>query len=92
MLNFLFIYYTRVTTGNTEFVANFIHKIINAELFKIRPPVPYLDSYISAVFTAKREENPALSEDTVFSDLSKYDTIFFCYPRNLKIIYSPLPT
>jgi len=73
-------YFSR--SGNTRVVAGLIRRTLSADLFEIRPAVPYPEDYLETVAQAQRERDsgyePAL-EGRV-SNMADYETVFLGFP------------
>lgn len=94
MANSLVVYYSRkgenympegiqvLKKGNTEYAAEYIAKALGADLFEIDTVKPYAANYreccMEAVQEAKASARPEIKGYA--EDLSRYDTIFVCYP------------
>lgn len=94
MANVLVVYYSRkgknylpggigvLEKGNTEYAAEYIAKALNADLFEVDTVKPYAENYraccMEAAAEAKANARPAVKG--YVEDMSKYDTIFVCYP------------
>lgn len=72
-----------ITKGNTHIIAEIIAGQTGADLYEIRPAVPYPDGYDQTVAIARRERNenarPAIAAP--LPDLTQYDTVFIGYPN-----------
>ena len=73
---------TKIDKGNTEYVAEFIKEIANADLFQIETVKKYSDSYMTCIEEAKAEANanerPELKN--YLSDISEYKNIVVAGP------------
>lgn len=73
---------TRIDKGNTEYVAEFIKEIVNADLFQIETVKEYSDSYMTCIEEAKTEANnnerPELKN--YLGDISEYQNIVVAGP------------
>ena len=69
--------------GTTEIVANIIHELTDADMFKIEPAAPYSNDYYELTKEAKRENDnegrPAIFN--VVEDMDQYDTIYLGFPN-----------
>lgn len=78
--NVLVVYFSH--TGNTETVANFIHKKVGGDIVKLETEEQYTDNYNDLLDIAQEEQNenarPILS--TQIDNMEDYDTIFLGYP------------
>ena len=94
MVNTLVVYYSRkgenympdgirvLEKGNTEYAAEYIAEALGADLFKIDTVKPYAENYraccMEAVAEAKANARPEIQG--YVEDISRYDTIFVCFP------------
>ena len=94
MSNVLVVYYSRkgenympggiqvLEKGHTEFAAEYIAEAISGDLFEIDTVKPYAENYreccMEAVAEVKSKARPEIQRYA--GDISKYDTIFVCYP------------
>lgn len=68
-----------IDKGNTEIVAEYVHELTGADLFKVEPLVPYAKDYNTCIKEAKqRIRNAPIKEK--LTDISAYDTIFIMSP------------
>ena len=81
-------------TGNTENVANFIHKAVGGDIIKLEPVNAYTDDYNTLLDVAQEEQrNDARPEiATKIDNIDEYDTIFLGYPNWWGDIPMPLYT
>ena len=84
----LIIYYSRadenysvgyVDKGNTEYVAEFVQELTNADMFKVEPLVPYPKEYQNCINEAKKRINNAPIKKTI-DDISQYEVIYIMTP------------
>ena len=79
--NILVVYYSH--SGNTESIANAIHKKVGGDIFEIELVEPYTDNYNDLVEQAKEDLKngnlPALKDNV--KDIEKYDIIFIGSPN-----------
>lgn len=72
-----------IEKGNTEVIAEYIHEITGAELFKVEPAVEYPADYMKCIDVAKKEQQkdarPEIKE--TLKDISGYDTVFIGFPN-----------
>ena len=72
-----------IEKGNTEVIAEYIHEITGADLFKVEPAVEYPEDYMKCIDVAKKEQQkdarPEIKE--TLTDISSYDTIFIGFPN-----------
>lgn len=94
MSNVLVVYYSRkgenympggiqvLEKGHTEYAAEYIQEALNADLFEIDPVKPYSANYRECCAEALKEaESKARPEIKGYvEEISKYDTIFVCFP------------
>lgn len=94
MANTLVVYYSRtgenfmpggiqvLEKGNTEYAAEFIAKALGADIFEIDTVKPYAENYraccMEAAAEAKANARPEITG--YVEDISRYDTIFVCFP------------
>ena len=68
--------------GNAEHIAKTIQNYVRGEIFELVPKHPYSEDYMKCINEAKEElEKDARSEYVGDIDVSKYDTIYLCYPN-----------
>ena len=72
-----------VSKGNTEIAAEYIHKAVGGDLFEIVTAKSYSEEYRKCCEEAKTEAStnarPEIKDCP--DSISKYDTIFVCYPN-----------
>ena len=68
-----------IDKGNTEIVAENLKDLINADIFKIEPLVPYAKDYATCIQEAKERIGNAPIKDNI-NDLSIYSTIYILSP------------
>ncbi len=72
----------KIEKGNTELVAEYIQKAVDADLFQVDTVVPYSDDYMTCINEAKQElqkdARPELKK--MLSDISPYDKIVIAGP------------
>ena len=94
MSDILVVYYSRkgenhmpggiqlLEKGNTEYAAEYIQKALGADLFEIETetdyPANYRECCVQAVAEAKANARPGVKG--YVEDISKYNTIFVCFP------------
>lgn len=68
--------------GHTAYAAEYIQTALDADLFRIDTVKPYAQNYreccMQAVQEAKSNARPEIKE--YVADISKYDTVFVCFP------------
>lgn len=71
----LIIYYSRadenysvgyVDKGNTEYVAEFVQELTNADMFKVEPLVPYPKEYQNCINEAKKSNYKRVRKILIF--------------------------
>ena len=68
-----------IDKGNTEYIAEYVRDIVNADLFKVEPLVPYSKDYNTCIKEAqKRVGNAPIKEK--LQDISKYEVIYIMTP------------
>lgn len=69
--------------GNTEVVANYIHELTGADMFKIEPKKIYPNDYHECCIVAKEELNNNARPELVnyLDNLNEYDIIYLGYPN-----------
>ena len=68
-----------ITKGNTEYIAEFVRDITNADLFKIEPLVPYSKDYNTCIQEAKQRVGNAPIKENI-KDISSYEVIYIMTP------------
>jgi flavodoxin len=88
----LIVYFSH--SGNTQKIANLIHKEVGGTIHEIQPEVPYPNSYNAVVDQAKKEiqagYKPALR--STLDHIESYDTIFVGSPNWCSTIAPPVTT
>lgn len=74
------IYYS--WSGNSEAIARELQRKTGGELLKIEPVIPYSTNYNACVDDYRRERENGLDRPikTIVPDLSRYGTVYICYP------------
>ena len=68
-----------IDKGNTEYIAEFVQEITNADMFKVEPEVPYSKDYSTCIEEAKqRIKNAPIKEK--LEDVSEYEVIYIMSP------------
>lgn len=92
MSNNLVVYFSH--SGNTQKIANLIHKEVGGTIHEIRPVAPYPKSYNAVVNQAKKEiqagYQPALQ--SILDHIESYNTIFVGSPNWWSTIAPPVVT
>ncbi len=68
-----------ISKGNTEYIAEFVHELTGADMFKVEPEVPYAADYKTCIEEAKKRIGNAPIKEKL-TDISGYDTIFVMSP------------
>jgi len=73
-------YFSR--SGNTRVVAGLIQRGLGADLFEIRPAVPYPEDYLATVEEARAESESGQARALVahVPDIAAYDTVYLGFP------------
>ena len=65
--------------GNTEYIAEYVRDITNADLFKVEPLIPYSKDYSTCIEEAKQRIGNAPIKDSI-KDISNYEVIYIMSP------------
>lgn len=68
-----------IKKGNTEYIAEFVQELTEADLFKAEPAVPYAADYNTCIREAKQRIGNAPIKEKL-TDISAYDTIYIMSP------------
>ena len=68
-----------VDKGNTEYVAEYVRDLTNADMFKVEPLVPYAKDYETCIKEAKERIGNAPIKEKV-GDISNYEVIYIMSP------------
>ena len=68
-----------IDKGNTEYIAEFVRDITNADLFKVEPLVPYSKDYNTCIQEAKQRVGNAPIKENI-KDISSYEVIYIMTP------------
>ena len=68
-----------IEKGNTEYIAEFVKELTDADIFKVEPAVPYAKDYNTCIQEAKKRVGNAPIKE-LLKDISAYDTIFVMSP------------
>lgn len=68
-----------VEKGNTEYVAEYVRDITNADMFKVEPLIPYAKDYQTCIKEAKERVGNAPIKEKI-SDISMYEVIYIMSP------------
>ena len=68
-----------IEKGNTEYIAEFVKELTDADIFKVEPAVPYAKDYNTCIQEAKKRVGNAPIKNKL-TDIASYDTIFIMSP------------
>lgn len=68
-----------VTKGNTEYIAEYVRDIVDADLFKAEPLIPYSKEYSKCIEEAKQRIGNAPIKNKL-NDICKYEVIYIMTP------------
>ena len=68
-----------IDKGNTEYIAEYVQEITNADLFKVEPLVPYAKDYNTCIEEAKQRVGNAPIKNKI-DDVSEYEVIYIMSP------------
>ena len=72
-----------IEKGNTEVIAEYIHELDGADLFKVEPAEEYPADYMKCIDVAKKEQQsdarPEIKE--TLDGIDSYDTIYIGFPN-----------
>ena len=68
-----------ISKGNTEYIADFVKDLTNADTFKVEPLVPYSKEYNTCIKEAKERRSYAPIKEKI-TDISLYDVIYIMTP------------
>ncbi len=68
-----------IDKGNTEYIAEYVQEITNADLFKVEPLVPYAKDYNTCIEEAKYRVGNAPIKNKI-DDVSEYEVIYIMSP------------
>ena len=68
-----------IDKGNTEIVAEYVRDLINADMFKVEPLVPYAKDYETCIKEAKERIGNAPIKQHL-SDISQYEIVYIMSP------------
>ena len=68
-----------IDKGNTEYIAEYVRDITNADLFKVEPLVPYSKDYNTCIQEAKHRVGNAPIKENI-KDISPYEVIYIMTP------------
>ena len=71
-----------VEKGNTEVIAEYIHELTGADMFKVERKIPYAKDYNTCILEAREEQRnnarPELKE--YLNDISEYEIVYIGSP------------
>lgn len=68
-----------INKGNTEYIAEYVRDLTNADMFKVEPLVPYSKEYEICIKEAKdRVDNAPINNN--LSDISNYEVVYIMSP------------
>lgn len=68
-----------IDKGNTEYIAEYVRDLTNADMFKVEPLVPYAKDYRTCIKEAKERIGNAPIKEEV-DDISSYEVIYIMSP------------
>ena len=68
-----------IDKGNTEYIAEYVQEITNADMFKVEPLVPYAKDYYTCIEEAKHRVGNAPIKNKI-EDVSEYEVIYIMSP------------
>lgn len=68
-----------INKGNTEYIAEYVRDLTNADMFKLEPLVPYSKEYEICIKEAKDRVGNAPIKNTL-GDISNYEVIYIMSP------------
>ena len=68
-----------IDKGNTEYIAEYVRDLTNADMFKVEPLVPYAKDYRTCIEEAKERVGNAPIKGEV-GDISSYEVIYIMSP------------
>ena len=68
-----------IDKGNTEYIAEYVQEITNADMFKVEPLVPYAKDYNTCIEEAKQRVGNAPIKNKI-QDVSEYEVIYIMSP------------
>ena len=68
-----------INKGNTEYIAEYVRDIVNADLFKVEPLIPYSKDYNICIQEAKQRVGNAPVKE-IIQDISQYEVIYIMTP------------
>ena len=68
-----------IDKGNTEYIAEFVQELTNADLFKVEPETPYAKDYATCIEEAKKRIGNAPIKENI-KDISQYEVIYIMSP------------
>ena len=68
-----------IDKGNTEYIAEYVRDLTNADMFKVEPLVPYAKDYATCIEEAKQRIGNAPIKEEI-KDISSYEVIYIMSP------------
>ncbi len=68
-----------INKGNTEYIAEYVRDLTNADMFKVEPLVPYAKDYETCIKEAKERIGNAPIKEKI-NDISSYEVIYIMTP------------
>ena len=68
-----------VDKGNTEYIAEFVQELTNADMFKVEPLIPYAKDYQTCIKEAQERVGNAPIKSNI-GDISAYEVIYIMTP------------
>ena len=68
-----------IDKGNTEYVAEYVKELTNADMFKVEPLIPYAKDYQTCIKEAKERIGNAPIKEAIIN-ISEYDVIYIMTP------------
>ena len=72
-----------IEKGNTEVIAEYIHELDGADLYKVEPAVAYPDDYMKCIDVAKKEQQEDARPEIVnpLQSIDEYDVVYIGFPN-----------
>jgi len=68
-----------IEKGNTEYIAEYVKDLTNADIFKVEPLIPYSKDYQTCIKEAKERIGNAPVKNKI-NDISQYEVIYIMSP------------
>ena len=68
-----------IEKGNTEYIAEYVRDITNADLYKVEPEIAYSKDYNTCIEEAKKRVGNAPIKEQI-TDIAKYEVIYIMTP------------